>query len=213
MGCFYHFYPRQEVRPSLTEEHMQGGSKKRELDALGRHYIQKESFIVIEIWECEWWRLYKTTNTVKQHIREHFPYRRSLATEQLFEEIKEGKFFGYVQCDIELPGKLRSKFDNLPWTIQNTLVSKNYIWDLMKNYAGEERLLTQPRKMLRSSSISRNGTLITPLLLFHLQLGLVCTKIHFLVESTPKKCFNSSVQSAVDAIRQGDKNPNSSVVA
>ena len=47
----------------------------------------------------------------------------------------------------------------------------------MKNYAEEERLLFQPRKMLISSSTLQNGTLITPLLLFYLQLGLVCTKL------------------------------------
>ena len=40
--------------------------------------------------------LYKTCNTVKQQIREHFPSRRSLAAEQLLEEIKKGKLFGYV---------------------------------------------------------------------------------------------------------------------
>ena len=48
---------------------------------------------------------------------------------------------------------------------------------------------------------------------FYLQLGLVCRRIHRFVEYTPKKCFNSCVQSAVDARRQGDENRNSSVVA
>ena len=67
--------------------------------------------------------------------------------------------------------------------------------------------------MLISSFTIQHGTLITPLLLFFLQLGLVCTKVHRFVEYTPKKCFNSFVQSAVDARRQGDENPNSSVVA
>ena len=94
MGCFYHFCPCQELRPSLTGEDIQRGSKKRELDALRGHYMQEKGFKVVEMWECEWWRLYKTSKTVKQHIREHFPYRRSLAIEQLLEEIKEGKFFG-----------------------------------------------------------------------------------------------------------------------
>ena len=213
MGCFYHFCPCQELRPSLTEEDIQRGSKKRELDALRRHYIQEKGFKVIEMRECEWWRLYKTTNTVKQHIREHFPYRRSLAAEQLLEEIKEGKLFGYVQCDIEVPENLRSKFNDFPPIFKNTLVSKSDIGELMKNYAEEKRLLSQPRKMLISSFTLQNGTLFTPLLLFYLQLGLVCTKIHRFVEYTPKKCFNSFVQSAVDARRQGDENPNSSVVA
>ena len=213
MGCFYHFCPCQELRPSLTEEDLQRGSKKRELDALRRHYIQEKGFKVIEMWECEWWRLYKTTNTVKQHIREHFPYRRSLAAEQLLEEIKKGKFFGYVQCDIEVPENLRVNFVNFPPIFTNTLVSKIDIGDLMKNYCEEERLLSQPRKMLISSFTLQNGILFTPLLLFYLQLGLVRIKIHRFVEYTPKKCFNSFVQSAVDARRQGDENPNSCVVA
>ena len=64
MGCFYHFCLCQELRPSLTEEYILPGSKKRELDALRRHYIQEKGFKVIETWECEWWRQYKTINTV-----------------------------------------------------------------------------------------------------------------------------------------------------
>ena len=103
MGCFYHFCPCQELRPSPTVEDIQRGSKKRELDEFRRHYKQQKGYNPIEKWECEWWRLYKTSKTVKQYIREHFPYTRSLAAEQLLEEIKEGKLFGYVQCDIEVP--------------------------------------------------------------------------------------------------------------
>ena len=213
MGCFYHFSSCQKLRPSLTEEDIQRGSKKRELDALRRHYIQEKAFKVFDMWECEWWRLYKTTNTVKQHIREHFPNRRSLAAEQLLEKIKEGNVFRYVQCDIEVPEILISKFVNFSPIFKNTLVGKSDIGDLMKNYAENERLLSQPRKMLISSFTLQNGTLITPLLLFYLQLGLFCIKIHRFVEYTPKKCFKSFVQSAVDARRQGDENANSSVVA
>ena len=213
MGCFYHFCPCQQLPPSLTEEEIQRGSKKRELDALRRHYIREKGFKVIEMLECEWWRLYKTIKTVKRHIREHFPYRRSLAAEQLLEEIKKEKIFGYVQCDTEVPENLRANFANFPPIFKNSLVSKSDIGDLLKNYAEEEKLSSQPRKMLISSFTLQNGTLITPLLLLYLKLCLVCIKIHRFVEYTPKKCFNSFVQSAVDAGRQSDENPNSSVVA
>ena len=117
-----------------------------------------------------------------------------------------------MQCDIEVPEKLRSKFANFPPIFKNPLVSKSDIGDLMKNYA-DERLLSQPRKMLISSFTLQNGTLITPLLLFHLQLGLVLTQIHRFVECTPKKGFNVYVQAAVDARREGDQNHSSSGVA
>ena len=118
-----------------------------------------------------------------------------------------------MQCDIEVPENLRANFASFHPTFKNTLVSNGDIGDLMKNYAEEERFLSQPRKILISSFTLQNGTLITPLLLFYLQLGLVCTKIHRFDEYTPKKCYNSFVQTAVDARRQGDENSNSSVVA
>ena len=47
---------------------------------------------------------------------------------------------------------------------------------------------------------------------FYLHLCFVCTKIHRFVKYTPEKCFNSFAQSRVDARRQGDKKPISSVV-
>ena len=118
-----------------------------------------------------------------------------------------------MQCDIEVFENLRANFANFPPIFKNNLLSRSDIGDLMKNYAEEEGLLSEPRKMLLSSFTSQNGTLITRLLLFYLQLGLVCTKTHRFVEYTPKKCFNSFVQSAVDARRQYDENSNSNVVA
>ena len=189
MGCFYHFCPCEELRPSLIEEDFQRGSKKRELDALRRHYNQEKGCTVSEKWECVWWRLYKTSNTVKQHIREHFPYERSLAAEQFSQEIKEGKLFGYVQYDIEIPENLRANIANFPPIFKTTLVSKSDIGDLVTNYAEEERISSRSRKTLISSFTLQNGTHITPLLLFYLQLGLVCTKIHRIVKYAPKKCF------------------------
>ena len=83
----------------------------------------------------------------------------------------------------------------------------------MNNYAEEERLLSQSRKLFISSFSLQTGTLITPLLLFYLYLDLACAKTHHFVEYTSKKSFNSFVQSTVNARRQGDENPNSIVVA
>ena len=78
VGCFYDFCPCQELRPSLTEEDIKRGSRKKELGELRRGYIQEKSFTVIEMRECEEWKLYKTTTNFKLHSRENFPCRRSL---------------------------------------------------------------------------------------------------------------------------------------
>ena len=146
-------------------------------------------------------------------MRESFPYKRPPREESLLEQIRSGKLFGYVQCDIEVPEELKEKFANFPPIFKNTNVGRHDTGSLMQDYAEKEGLLSQPRKMLISSYFLENGTLITPPLLFYLDLGLVCKKINRFVENTPVKCFNKFVQSAVDARREGDENPNSSVVA
>ena len=66
--------------------------------------------------------------------------------------------------------------------------------------------------MLISRFKPRNWTINTPLFLFYLKLGLVCWEIYRFFEYTPVKCFNDSLQSAVDARLLGG-NPNWGVVA
>ena len=185
----------------------------REMDQMRKQYIKEKGYHVVEMWECEWWNLYKTTTCVKEHLREYFPYKRPLREESLLEQIRSGKLFGYVQCDIEVPEELTKQFANFPPIFKSTNVGRHDIGSLMQDYAEKEGLLCQPRKMWISSYFLENGTLITPLLLFYLELGLVSKKIYGLVEYTPVKCFNKFVQSNVDARREGDENPNSSVVA
>ena len=73
ISCFYHFCPCQELLPSLTEEDIKRGSKKRELENLRRDYVQEKGFTGIELWECEWWRLYKTTINDKLHTGANSP--------------------------------------------------------------------------------------------------------------------------------------------
>ena len=163
--------------------------------------------------ECEWWNLYNTKTCVKKHLGESFPYKRPLREESLLEQIRSGELVGYVPCNFEVPEELKKKFANFPPIFKNTNAGRHDIGSLMPDYAEKEGLLCQPRKMLISSYFLENCTLITPLLLFYLKLGLVCKKIYRFVEYTPVKCFNKFMQSAVNDRREGDENPNFSVVA
>ena len=174
-----------------------------------RDNIQQKGYQIVEKWECEWWNLYKTDASVRSHFRENFHYRCPLSEEKLLQGINDGRLFGNVQCDIEVPEHLRDCFFNFPPIFKNIVLSKDDIGNLMKQYAELEKIMVQPRRMLISSFILTNGTVITPLLLFYLKLGLVCKKYHRFVRYTPRKCFNNFVQSAVDARRQAHENPNS----
>ena len=84
----------------------------------------------------------------------------------MLEQIRSGKLFSYVQCDIEVPEELKKKIANFPLIFKNANIGRHDIGSLTKDYAQKAGLLCQPRKMLISSYFLENGTLITPLLLF-----------------------------------------------
>ena len=141
------------------------------------------------------------------------PLSATSQRKRLMQEIKSRSLFGYVQCDLKVPEHLKAYFANFQPFFKNTVVSRNNIGDLMKEHAKKEGTMSQPRRMLISSFHLKTGTITTLLLLYYLHLGLEYTKIHQFVHYTPKKCFSSFVQSAVNAQRQEDENLNSSVEA
>ena len=44
MGCYCHYCPCQEARPSLTDTDIERGVKKRQQDKIGRDYIQEKGY-------------------------------------------------------------------------------------------------------------------------------------------------------------------------
>ena len=72
MGFYFHYCPCQEARPSFTDNEFMSATK-REQDQLRKHNIQQKGYKIIEMWECNWWELYPTDATVKNHLRANFP--------------------------------------------------------------------------------------------------------------------------------------------
>ena len=187
-------------------------NRKREQDQMRKEYIQSEGYKVIEMWEVNWWELYRTDATVKHHLRANFPYQRPLSEGRLMQEIRNWWLFGYVQCDLKVLEHLKTYFAKFPPKFKNAVISGNDIGGLMKDYAKKDGIMPQPRRLLISSFQLKNGIIITPLLIYYLHPGLDCTKIHQSVQCTPKKGFRNCAHCAINAQRYGDGNPNSSVV-
>ena len=113
--------------------------------------IQQKGFKFFEMWECNWWEIYRTDVTVKNHLRAKFPYQRPLSEERLMQENRSRRLLGYVQCDLKVPEHLKAYFANFPPIFKNTVVGRNDIGDLMKEYEEKEGIMSQQRKMLKSS--------------------------------------------------------------
>ena len=164
------------------------------------------------MWECSCWDQFNNNVDVKNHVRTHFPFKKPLSAKSLVQNIRNELIFGYMQCDLSISDKLKAKFSNFPPIFKNIDVSRNDIGEYMKTYMEEIDLFKQPQRMLISSFKLNNGTFITPLFNFYLDLGLQCTKICRFIQYTPRKVFKSFVQSVVDGRWAGDENPLSGVV-
>ena len=212
MGCYYHYFPCQEERPSLTDTDFERGWKSDNKMRCVGITCNKRVTKLLKCGSVSGGASIKLMHQSKV-TSEKNPCRRPLSEEQLLQGIIDGRHFGFFQCDIEVPEHLLDYFSNFPPIFKNTVVSRDGICSLMKQYAEKESIMVQHRRKLISSFIRTNGTIITPFVLFYLNPGLVCKKIYRFVQNTPRKCFNIFVLSAVNARRQGDENTNSSVVA
>ena len=65
-----------------------------------------------------------------------------------------------------------------PPFFKNINVSRDRVGPVLKAYADKEGILTQHRRMLKSTYFLETGTIITPLLLCCLDLRLTCTYIY-----------------------------------
>ena len=74
-------------------------------------------------------------------------------------------------------------------------------------------MMKKPDRMLISRMKFENGPLITPLFNLYLDQSLILKKIFFFFQYDGRKCFNSFVDSVVEASCQGDLNKDSTVVA
>ena len=140
MGCYFHECPCQESRPSLTDNAIMKGMKKWEQDQMRKEFIQQKRYKIIEYWECNWWEIYRTDATVKNHLRANFPCQRPLSGERLMQMIKSRMLFGYVQCDLKVPEHLRAYFANVRPIFENTVVIRNDIGDLKEEHAKKKGL-------------------------------------------------------------------------
>ena len=83
-----------------------------------KKYIQQKGYKIIEIWECNWWELYGTDETVENHLRTNFLYQRPLSEERRMQDFNSGKLFGYVQCDLKVLEHQKAHCANVPPNFQ-----------------------------------------------------------------------------------------------
>ena len=219
-GCLFHGHACR-LTEGLTHNPVTGKSlecSKTQTERITSYLKNEVGVNVIEMRECEWL-------SVKKDDLEAHRVAQNLAMgtqsclgpnpdqEEILEGVTSGSWFGLVQCDISVPKRLQERFSEMQPIFKNAPVSREDIGPFMAQYARQNNLLTQPRRMLIGSFVGEGVLIITPLLRWYLKHGLEVTNVQQVIEYAPNPCFQEFGTTVSDARRSGDSDPKKAILA
>src|SRR5262249_11810161 len=139
-----------------------------------------------------WSRMKETSPRIRAFVKRHFhlpkigpvnrPSHSNCTQTDILQAVRTGKFFGLVMVDLEVPEDLRSAFDRFPPIFVNREVGRNNIGPFMRQFAVENNLLKQPRRCLVSLHKAKRVLLISDLIRWYLDAGLIVTQVYFALQ-------------------------------
>ena len=201
-GCYFHGCPKcydHEETNTLNGKTMGTllADTKKHTTYLRRHVK------VVEMWECTW-------------KRERDPPPRQkwqMTQQQIITAVVDGTLFGMVECDLHVPEHLQDHFAEMQPIFKNATVTRDDIGPFMRQYAVDHDIMSTPRRMLVGSYRGDKILLTTPLLRWYIAHGLVVDHVYQVVEYEPKPCFRNFGESVSTARRNGDVDPDKSIIA
>ena len=201
-GCYFHGCPKcydHEETNTLNGKTMGTllADTKKHTTYLRRHVK------VVEMWECQWKRESKALPRPKWNMTQS----------EILADVVNGTLFGMVECDVHVPPDLRKHFSEMQPIFKNVTVSRDDIGPYMRQYAEENDIMSAPRRMLVGSYRGDKILLTTPLLRWYIAHGLVVDHVYQVVEYERKPCFRNFGESVSTARRNGDVDPDKSIIA
>ena len=202
-GCFWHGCPKCHTDPEETNPKNNKTMAELLADTKKHTTYLRRHVKVVEMWECDWKRERDTPPRQKWNMTQ----------QQIIAAVVDGTLFGMVECDVRVPEHLQDHFAEMQPIFKNTTVTRDDIGPFMRQYAEEHDIMSTPRRMLVGSFHGIKLLLATPLLRWYLAHGLVVDRVYQIVEYSPKPCFQHFGESVSTARRNGDVDPDKSIIA
>ena len=202
-GCYFHGHGCKLDKKNDRERRIKTEEITKEIEAMG--------YTVIEKWECEFNKERRENADLNYFIKYNFEPKMTkgpLTRDQLLDEVVEGRFFGMVECSIEVPEDLKEEFSEMTPIFKNIEVGREHISDYMRNIAETQGFLPRPRRCLIGSYFGEKILLTTPLLKWYLEEGLAVSEVFQAIQFKPKFCFESLGKEVTFHRSNADSNPN-----
>jgi hypothetical protein len=166
-------------------------------------YITEAGYKVEEMWECSWRDLKKTAEFRNKYLYpgEDKVYMRE---SEILKMIQDDSLFGAIEVDITVPDDLREYFSEMTPIFKNTTINRADIGDYMSNYLETSKQKFSERRSLIGSMFAEKILLITPLLKWYMEHGLIVTCVHQVIQFDPKDCFRDFGEQVSNDRRAGE---------
>ena len=220
-GCYWHGHNCRKNPHGRNEIHPTKKIPVKEVYAEtinNENYLCQLGYKVNRIWECEWENLVSKSPHIKAFLKIFFqslyPKQNRLNdVESIVNAIRDGSFFGFIECDIRVPEALKDKFSEMGPVFKNVEVSRDQLSEHMLSFAKEEEFLCRPQRMLVGSLFGEKVLLLSELARWYLEHGLEITRIYQLVRYEPRQAFSEFGKFVSDARRRGDLDPDLELLA
>ena len=95
--------------------------------------LQDKGYTVEIIWEKDWEALLAQRPEIKAYISQHHTcthFKKYLNQDQVIQYIQDGRCFGFIECDIEVPDQLKEYFSQMTPIFKNVDVCLNDVGDV-----------------------------------------------------------------------------------
>ena len=164
-------------------------------------------------WECDILQEQEFLQFLKSHRYNERKYRH-LTIDSILSRVADGSLFGCVECDIEVPAKLRDHFEEFCPIFKSTNIPFSVIGRHMQTYAQSHGISEKGEtRNLISSLWGKKILLSTPLLRWYLEHGLVVRKIYEVIHYTPARCFEKFASEVSEARLAGARDKDKQILA
>ena len=140
-------------------------------------------------------------------------YNYQAAAPILTQKLKDEKWFGFAEVDIEIPKTLWPKFEEMCPFFYNKEVPVEAVPQPMLDYLKRTKRNRGDGKKLVGALSAKKILLYAPLLRLYLEHGAVITNVYRRIDYQPTKIFTWFVEQVTEAHRTGDKDKSKALLA
>ena len=212
LGCYWHGHTCLERRDCEEQQERLHHTRSK------LQYVVELGYNIEVMWECEWKKMCKEDQSVGRFVSRFndiwYPNWSPLSTQdQVVGAVRQGEFFGLVECDIHVPEEIHDKFSEMCPIFGHLTITEEHISSHMMDYVKECQINIHSQKSLVGALRASHILLHSELLKWYLSEGLDVSRVYQTYRYKQRPIYSSFVREATDSRRQGDRDPSLSLHA